>query len=248
MSYRWQSLDNTRREIRVLDLDAGAGESLLRGHLRHVSLDAPETPEYETISYAWGETALAQNILVDNEAIPIPTSAASALCCMRLPERKCTLWIDCICIDQNKDSEKSHQVALMADIFATSCGTLAFLGDDDDYVQRAFNSCTFIREALWDEDDDAFYMTRPDEARERDIQLTSDRVDLTAIKDTLSRPYFRYVLMRLIYGILPLAHVAILLDGFGLCKRLSCRSKRPSAAERQGSILMTFSPPRFGLA
>jgi len=85
MDYQWRPLDNTRKEIRVLNLEPGAGDPSLSGQLRHVFLDESGKTDYETISYAWGDTALVDSILVDGTRIPIPASAGSALRCMRSP-------------------------------------------------------------------------------------------------------------------------------------------------------------------
>ena len=109
-----------------------------------------DKPVYETISYAWGATALVDNISVDGKNIPIPASAGSALRCMRFPDKTRTLWIDCICIDQFDDLEKGHQVGLMAEIFEKSITTLAHLGDDDGNTgEGAFNGFTEIFFALF---------------------------------------------------------------------------------------------------
>lgn len=87
MGYRWQPLNKGREEIRLLDLDAGADDSSLSGKLRHVFLSERAKPRYETISYAWGDPALVEKIVVDGKSISIPASAAAALRCMRLPQR-----------------------------------------------------------------------------------------------------------------------------------------------------------------
>lgn len=194
--YRWRPLDKARQEIRVLNLDCGPGDAPLIGRLEHVSLDEPDKPHYETISYAWGDTALMENCLVDNEDIPIPASAAAALRCMRSPVETLILWIDCICIDQNNDHEKGHQVGLMADIFQNSCGTLAHLGDGDgNTAKRAFEDLTKVAEA-WleslngEREPDGTYGKIPD----RELQNWSslrESIDFVAIQAIMKKPYFR---------------------------------------------------------
>jgi hypothetical protein len=165
MGYQWQPLDSTRREIRVLDLDAGAEESLLRGCLRHVSMNALRKPQYETVSYAWGERTLVETILIGDKTMSIPASAASALRCMRLPEQNRTLWIDCICIDQDDNLEKGQQVRLMADIYTSSICTLAFIGNDEALGQRAFHGMTSLCNTLGKE-----CLENPAESREEDCK------------------------------------------------------------------------------
>ena len=61
-----------------------------------------------------------------------------------------SVWIDCICIDQNNDCEKRHQVSLMAEIFQSSFWTLAHSSadDDDGIAERAFDHFSMMNEAL----------------------------------------------------------------------------------------------------
>lgn len=199
MEYHWRPLDNTRKEIRVLDLDPGTGAASLGGQLRHVFLDESDKPDYQAISYAWVDTALVDSISVDGKRIPIPASAGSALRCMRLSVGTRSLWIDCICIDQNNDHEKGHQVALMADIFQNSSETLAHLGDDvDNTAERGFWGLQVVCNA-WIESKTSNYGEQSPEGRHRLIEdreirhwsYLRKRIDLVAIKAIISMPYFK---------------------------------------------------------
>jgi hypothetical protein len=192
----WTPVDKHRKGIRLLDLDAGVGHSPLRGHLRHVFMDSLLKPEYETISYVWGDTALVEKCLVGDKSIPIPASAGSALRCMRLPDAIRTLWIDCICIDQSNDCEKGHQVGLMADIFQSSRRTLAHLGDnDDDTAERAFDGLATVCDA-WLESardkqmPDGTY-GRIEDRKIQDWSSLRETIDLLAIKAIMAKPYFK---------------------------------------------------------
>jgi hypothetical protein len=40
------------------------------------------------------------------------------------------LWVDAVCIDQQNDDEKAHQVASMASIYARANRVIVWLGDD----------------------------------------------------------------------------------------------------------------------
>jgi hypothetical protein len=212
MGYQWQPLDSTRREIRVLDLDAGAEESLLRGCLRHVSMNALRKPQYETVSYAWGERTLVETILIGDKTMSIPASAASALRCMRLPEQNRTLWIDCICIDQDDNLEKGQQVRLMADIYTSSICTLAFIGNDEALGQRAFHGMTSLCNTLGKE-----CLENPERGRisRRRLQVLHDDLDWTAIRGILSMPYFGQVSMLFHISIVARTYFIPVLDGYG---------------------------------
>jgi hypothetical protein len=193
--YGWIPLDKRRKEIRLLDLDAGIGQSPLRGRLRHALLESVPKPEYETISYAWGNTALVDNCFVDDKSIPIPASAGAALRCMRSPIRTCTLWIDCICIDQSNDLEKGHQVGLIADIFQNSQRTIAHLGDDDDNAaERGFWGLRVISNAWLKtnypeviQDANCWAFEHSDIDNWSSLRET---IDFVAVKAIMTKPYF----------------------------------------------------------
>lgn len=190
MTYEWKSLDKTRQEIRVLDLKAGTGISPLDAHIRHVFLDGHIKPQYETISYAWGPKGLVDRILLNDKSIRIPASAASALRCMRLPNKTRTVWIDCICIDQTDDIEKAHQVSLMAEIFSSCSQTLGFLGDDDGTAEDAFNGFRMLYDALMEEDGDTVTLKNMYRRNIRELGSLCDMIHWPAIAGILSRLYF----------------------------------------------------------
>ena len=191
MKFQWRALNRTRLEIRVLDLDAGIAKSPLSGHLRHVSLDVPERPRYETISYAWGETTLAGHILVDGGIINIPASAVFALQCMRMPDKQRALWIDCICIDQQDEMEKNHQVALMPDIYTNSHQTLSYIGEDDGTATKAFEGINLMHKVLIHEAKGSIDLSQLHHMEMRTADLLRLRGMGPAIRGILTRPYFR---------------------------------------------------------
>lgn len=163
----------------------------MQGRLRNVFLRSPPKREYETISYAWGDTSLVDNIRIGDRSIRIPASAGSALRSMRSPGMIRTLWIDCICIDQDNDREKGHQVGLMVDIFQSSIWTLAHLGDDNDgRAKRAFDGVADIYKALQGSAE-GLGISDWSQIKIRYPRSLRAKVDLKAIKGIMMRPYFR---------------------------------------------------------
>jgi hypothetical protein len=138
----------------------------------------------------------SDNISVVGQNIHIPVSAGSALRCMRSPDKTRTLWIDCVCINQNNEHEKTHQVSLMADIFQRSCRTLAHLGDDDENTaRRAFDGLFAIAKA-WLE---SYYGKKEADNKHSkiaDLEIQNwsslrETIDLMAIKAIMEKPYFK---------------------------------------------------------
>jgi len=58
-------------------------------------------------------------------------------------------WIDAICINQNDDIEKGHQVASMAKIYAKVSGVIVWFGEAADDSDRAIRA---IRRAAEEQD------------------------------------------------------------------------------------------------
>lgn len=83
---------------------------------------------FEAISYAWASDIKDQTITVNGRAMPITTSLRDSLRQTRRPDRPRVLWADAICINQDDDREKGHQVSLMGQIYKTSRCTLVCLG------------------------------------------------------------------------------------------------------------------------
>ena len=68
--------------------------------------------------------------------------------CDTLPVRG-SLWIDAICIDQSHAEEKSHQVAMMLDIYRNADRVYAWLGEGTPESDYAIDWCRDIsREAI----------------------------------------------------------------------------------------------------
>lgn len=102
--------------IRVLDLQPGRAKDKLRGRLRVVSLSSK--PDYEALSYAWGESTKGQKIGVNDAVnLPITDNLHQSLRRLRFLREVRTFWVDAICINQADDGERSQQVQRMGLIY-----------------------------------------------------------------------------------------------------------------------------------
>lgn len=134
-------VDVDSRDFRVLILEAGSKGETLKCRLEHVSLtDSSTNQSYETISYVWGNAAVRGEIEIDGHVVNIPANSRDALLRMRRVSGPRKLWIDSVCINQTDSVERSHQVALMSDIYSSSTGNLVWLGDADDTTESALTS------------------------------------------------------------------------------------------------------------
>lgn len=117
--------------IRLLILEPGADDDALVGRLEVISL-AQAHRSFEAISYVWGSHTKNQIITVSGENIAITISLRDSLRQTRRPDQPRALWADSICINQEDDKEKGHQVSLMGQIYKASRCTLICLGDSKD--------------------------------------------------------------------------------------------------------------------
>lgn len=91
-----------------------------------------ESPDYQALSYTWGDTTNKVSIQVNNEDFPVTRDLRTALEHIRDDNDDITLWIDAISINQADDREKSEQVAKMKDIYAKASNTRVWLGPADE--------------------------------------------------------------------------------------------------------------------
>ncbi|KAE8408896.1 heterokaryon incompatibility protein-domain-containing protein [Aspergillus pseudonomiae] len=123
-------LDCARRDIRLLTiLPAWKSEAPMRCSLRVASLDT--FPEYEAISYVWGDIRERNDILLDGQTIPVPRNVRRILQRLRFCMKRRVIWIDFVCINQDDVAEKNSQVPLMSVIYANATSILAIISLDN---------------------------------------------------------------------------------------------------------------------
>ena len=123
-----------RGDIRVLRLnDAFRTQSPLHGKLRVVNLDS--NPKFEALSYTWGppykDQVLTNGCIhINGQPKAIKGNLNHALRRLRFRPRPLDFWIDALCINQDDPSERTAQVAIMADIYSSATRALVWLGED----------------------------------------------------------------------------------------------------------------------
>lgn len=97
---RYQALDVNKQEIRVLEIlpQSERKNGILACRLQLASLKSVPKPQYETISYTWGDSKLAHRLVVNDQVVLVPVSAKLALERVAFADRSRTVWIDAICI------------------------------------------------------------------------------------------------------------------------------------------------------
>ncbi|KAF2818793.1 HET-domain-containing protein [Ophiobolus disseminans] len=110
----------------------------LRCDLSVSNLD--EKPQYTALSYVWGVMApIPDTVVCGGVLLPVTANALSALRNLRTKLGGFTIWIDVVCINQLDESEKSHQLPLMGEIYDGATTSYFWLGDSMPPRQKAMN-------------------------------------------------------------------------------------------------------------
>ena len=141
-----------QREIRILSLAPGIGDSVLHGDLIVESLNYDDL-HYTALSYTWSGPVSQCSIIIGGVPLHITENLELALRRIRGLDRPKNLWVDAICINQNDNEEKSVQVLLMGDIYANAARTIVWLGEQSadsdvamDFIHRGPHQLDIYRD------------------------------------------------------------------------------------------------------
>jgi tetratricopeptide (TPR) repeat protein len=158
--YIYSPLSGDGREIRIVSVKNLPGSTALQVTLTHTPLDC--APSYEALSYVWGDMQEPRTLMLNGYPLEITRNLWTALQHLVPPGQERMLWVDAICINQSDLPERSSQVRLMRDIYATANRTIVWLGEEGngsdiamsflkdmevhpsppDLIQQTFMSCT----------------------------------------------------------------------------------------------------------
>lgn len=116
--------------IRLVSLAPGEPDASF--DCNFVGVPHDEAPEYEALSYVWGDAAYTENLLCGEGSIPITLNLAAALRRLRSSVQQRLIWIDQLSINQNDTEERSRQVSRMTSIFRNARLVLMWMGEDTD--------------------------------------------------------------------------------------------------------------------
>ncbi|THV51616.1 hypothetical protein BGAL_0105g00010 [Botrytis galanthina] len=119
-------------QIRILDiLPHGGTDNTLPICCDITVVALSNNPQYEALSYCWGESNETVDIEVAGNPRSITTNLQAALRHLRLPNRKRSVWIDQLCVNQDDNEERLSQVHLMYNVYSQCNRCLAWLGEID---------------------------------------------------------------------------------------------------------------------
>lgn len=145
--YIYTALSEPESQIRLLTIFPSQDPSAeIRCHLEVVPL-ATCAP-YEALSYAWGDAHYIHPIVLNACRALVTENLYSALRHLRHLDRSRTVWIDDLCIDQRDNSEKSHQVKQMSQIYSGASDVVVWLGAASDDSDLAFDASPGLRQLV----------------------------------------------------------------------------------------------------
>ena len=135
--YTSTPLKKERKEIRLVTLHPGKFGEDIQCDITVASL--LENPQYEALSYVWGDATRTAPILVNGHEKQATANLVTALRYLRENTHEPRiLWIDAISIDQASNEEKSWQVAMMSSIYASCTMVNIWLGPELDSNDRRY--------------------------------------------------------------------------------------------------------------
>ncbi|KAM0347360.1 hypothetical protein ACHAPU_004880 [Fusarium lateritium] len=130
----YQPLSSTS-SFRLLELQpSNSATDPLVGRL--INSDITFQPDYEALSYAWGDSADLNYIKMDDCDVSITSNLHLALIHLRATDSLRLLWVDALCINQSVHGERNQQVRIMGDIYKSARQVIVWLGEaaDDSHL------------------------------------------------------------------------------------------------------------------
>lgn len=147
-------LDQSTRQIRLLRF-VGLGAGTAPIHCRLATYNLDHRPSFVALSYTWGDAQPCREIILNGEVFLLRQNLHSALLVLREKNLKQgtywnghLYWIDAICINQQDDSERSHQVNMMGSIYSEACFVLVWLGPGGQALEEALKEVDAYRRTL----------------------------------------------------------------------------------------------------
>ena len=144
-------LDPDRRFVRLIHLSpASTEDETIRCRFTVVSLD--DEPQYEALSYVWGDGNDTRSIEVDGYSMPTTANLHVALRYLRLRDQAQTLWVDALCNNQSDLRERTQQVSLMCSIYGQASQVVVWLGEGwpgSDMAMEFMRELAEMKHSIW---------------------------------------------------------------------------------------------------
>ncbi|KIV95999.1 hypothetical protein PV10_03583 [Exophiala mesophila] len=113
-------------ELRVLLLAPGQKGTPIQCKIDVIF--SSKSVQFEALSYVWGDTKKSHAISCNGFDFAVTESLHTALQHLRYPDSSRRLWVDQLCINQDRDDETRVQVAQMGTIYSSATRVVVWLG------------------------------------------------------------------------------------------------------------------------
>lgn len=144
LDFRYGLLKSAKTGIRLAQILPGTGSRGISINLIDSFVSGPNQIPYDALSYTWGDGARTKQIMCNGKRLPVTQTLIEALHRFRDPDNIVTLWIDQICVCQERVKERNQQVKLMGQIFKGARKVLVWLGEDYDDSSMSYRPITII--------------------------------------------------------------------------------------------------------
>nr|POE64905.1 heterokaryon incompatibility protein 6, or allele [Quercus suber] len=125
-------IDLGETSIRLVKLLPGSGNRRITIQLVDSHISGSNQVPYDALSYTWGDGSRNKTIACHGRRLLVTKTLFEALHRFRDADHNTTLWIDQICICQERTRERNQQVQMMGDIFRGARKVIVWLGDEYD--------------------------------------------------------------------------------------------------------------------
>jgi hypothetical protein len=140
-------------QIRLLGLPPAARHEPLEARMIVCNFPKLSLDGWEALSYTWGDCAeLAGMIVINNRKRKITANLETALRYLRDETDVKLLWVDALCIDQDNNEEKGHQLRLMRFIYEDAAWVRVWLGEYGEGGELAMMFLIYIQDRKPDDD------------------------------------------------------------------------------------------------
>jgi hypothetical protein len=145
----YKPLNVAQKEFRLLNLKSRLSSTLPLSedeplHCTTFHAIHSHLPEYQALSYTWGDEKNKVTILVDGEDFAITRNLKDVLTAIRKDNEDLVIWIDALSINQKDDDEKSTQVQMMREIYSKAENTISWLGTGSPTSDLAMVKCNVL--------------------------------------------------------------------------------------------------------
>jgi hypothetical protein len=124
VAFEYEPFDLTQQVFRLLEVQPRQAGAAIRVRLWHIAISA----SYRCLSYMWGDQTKRHTIMVNDRTFRVGGNLHDFLDHASQHHANRPLWIDAICIDQDNNAERGHQVQRMGEIYSGAQEVLVWLG------------------------------------------------------------------------------------------------------------------------